>query len=277
MTQQTEPVIAFDRVTYQYRDGQAALSGVTFEVRPGRKTAIVGGNGAGKSTAVFHMNGLYRPTSGEVRFRGRPLDAALRDRMTDHVGVVFQDPDDQIVALTVLEDVSFAPLQRGVPRAEAERLARGALASLGIERLADANPSELSYGQRKTVAIAGVLAMETEVVVFDEPMAFLDPAGKKELQRLMERLAAEGRTVVTTTHDMQLVAEWADDVIVMKGGVCLGQMTPRELFANRTLLAETKLELPPIAELAAALWTGEPADMPIRLEEVKRWLSGNRQ
>jgi len=267
-----EPILEFVDVTYRYRTDRAALAGVSFAIREGRRTAIVGANGAGKSTAVFHMNGLFRPTSGEVRFKGQALDEKLRSRMTDHVGVVFQDPDDQIVSLTVLEDVAFAPAQCGVPPAEAERLARGYLAALGIERLADWNPNDLSYGQRKTVAIAGVLAMDAEIVVFDEPMAFLDPAGKKELRLLMDDLANRGKTVVVTTHDMQLVAEWADDVVVMKGGTCLGAMTPAELFANRPLLAETKLELPPLAELASALWIGDPRDMPIRLDAMKAWL-----
>ncbi|TLS51323.1 ABC transporter ATP-binding protein [Paenibacillus antri] len=266
------PILEFADVTYRYRDDRAALSGVSFAIREGRRTAIVGANGAGKSTAVFHMNGLFRPTSGEVRFKGQPLDAKRRGRMTEHVGVVFQDPDDQIVSLTVLEDVAFAPAQRGIAPAEAERLARDCLAALGIERLADRNPSDLSYGQRKTVAIAGVLAMDAEVVVFDEPMAFLDPAGKKELRRLMDDLADRGKTVVVTTHDMQLVAEWAEDVVVMKGGTCLGVMSPPELFANREMLAETNLELPPLAELASALWTGNPRDMPIRLDDMLAWL-----
>jgi len=271
------PILELVDVTYRYGNGRAALDGVSFAIGEGRKTAIVGANGAGKSTAIFHMNGLYRATSGEVRFKGIPLDAARRERMTDHVGVVFQDPDDQIVSLTVREDVAFGLAQRRLPREEIERRTGAYLELLGIGRLIDANPNDLSYGQRKTVAIAGVLALETEVVVFDEPMAFLDPTGKKELQRIMNRLAASGKTVIVTTHDMQLVAEWADDVVVMKDGRCLGAMSPNELFANRELLRETKLELPPIAELASALWPGDPTAMPIRLEALKRWLLDERQ
>jgi cobalt/nickel transport system ATP-binding protein len=264
-------------VTYTYRGSSAALDRVSFSIRSGRRTAIVGANGAGKSTVVFHMNGLFRPTSGEVRFRGEAVDRKLRERLTEHVGVVFQDPDDQIVSMTVLEDVSFGPAQRGADPDEAARVARQYLERLGIEHLAAANPNELSYGQRKTVAIAGVLAMETEVIVFDEPMAFLDPAGKKELQRIMDELVSESRTVVVTTHDMQLVAEWAEDVVVMKHGRCLGVMSPNALFADANLLAETKLELPPVAALAAAMWTGDPLDMPIRLEALRQWLLAERE
>src|SRR5690606_31170622 len=109
----------------------------------------------------------------------------------------------------------------------------------------------------------------------DEPMAFLDPAGKKELQRVMDGLSASGRTVVVTTHDMQLVAEWADDVIVMKEGACLGVMTPSALFSNRALLAATKLELPPAAAIAAALWNGEPDKLPIRVGDIVAWLQAS--
>ncbi|GGG01198.1 energy-coupling factor ABC transporter ATP-binding protein [Paenibacillus abyssi] len=266
------PIVQFKEVHYRYRSERAALSNVSFDIIANRRTAIVGANGAGKSTAVFHLNGLFQPSSGEVWFRGEPVTKRNRERMVDHVGIVFQDPDDQIISLTVYEDIAFGLVQRGIAREEVDLRTQHYLALLGITELANRHPGELSLGQKKLVAIAGVLALETELVVFDEPMAFLDPHGKKEIQRIMEMLSEMGRTVIVTTHDMQLVAEWAEDVIVMREGACAGVMSPGELFANRSLVAQTKLELPPIAELASALWDGEPRLMPIRMEELKRWL-----
>ncbi|WP_052476171.1 energy-coupling factor ABC transporter ATP-binding protein [Cohnella kolymensis] len=267
-----KPIVQFKQVVYRYRTDRAALTDVSFEIMDNRKTAIVGANGAGKSTVVFHLNGLFHPSSGEVWFRGEPVTPEIRARLVDHVGIVFQDPDDQIISLTVYEDVAFGLVQRGLDRQEMDRRVRYYMELVGISELEGRNPNELSFGQKKMVSIAGVLAMETEVVVFDEPMAFLDPHGKKELQRIMNMLTDMGRTVVITTHDMQLVAEWAEDVIVMCDGKCAGIMSPNELFADRSLLAQTKLELPPMAELAAMLWQGDPHSMPIRIGELSRWL-----
>jgi cobalt/nickel transport system ATP-binding protein len=254
-----------------------ALDGVTFAIQENRRTAVVGANGAGKSTLVLHMNGLFLPESGTISYRGLPMTRKNRERMPDHVGVVFQDPDDQLLALTVFEDVSFSLVQRGIERSEVERRTRLVLQQLGIADWSDRSPHELSFGQKKLVAIAGVLAAETEVIVFDEPMAFLDPAGKKEIRQLMDEIITAGRTVVITTHDMQLVAEWADDCILMKEGRCLGVMPPRHMFADRELLHAARLDLPPVADLSVHLWDeeryGAAADaLPIRLDEMKRWL-----
>ncbi len=266
------PIIQFRQVNYRYGHHRYALNGVTFDIAANRRTAIVGANGAGKSTLVFHMNGLFLPLTGTVLFKGEPVTKANRERMIEHVGIVFQDPDDQIISMTVRDDVAFGPTQRGLPPEEVERRTEAYLSLLNIKHLADRNPNELSYGQKKMVAIAGILAMETEVIIFDEPMAFLDPEGKKEIQRILNMLHEQGKTVIVTTHDMQLVAEWADDVIVMNEGACLGKRSPARLFADPDLLHAAKLHLPPIAELVSPFWDGDPEHMPLRLEEAKRWL-----
>ncbi|MGD8192716.1 energy-coupling factor ABC transporter ATP-binding protein [Brevibacillus ginsengisoli] len=262
----------FRSVTYRYKQEKDALHNLSFRIRANCKTAIVGGNGAGKSTLVFHLNGLFRTEQGEVLFRGEPITRKNQAQLVHHVGIVFQDPDDQLVSLTVRDDVAFGPIQLGVSPEEVEARVRKYLDLLDITHLAERSPSELSYGQKKLAAIAGILAMETEVIILDEPMAFLDPAGKKRIQEVMHDLSQAGKTVIITTHDMQLVAEWADECIVMKEGQCLGTMTPSELFAKPFLVEEARLQLPPVAELLSAVWTGAAESMPIRLEEAKEWL-----
>jgi cobalt/nickel transport system ATP-binding protein len=273
-------IFAFDDVSYQYTKERKALHNVTFDIVKNRRTAIVGSNGAGKSTLVLHLNGLILPGSGTVSYMGTPITKQNREQMTDHVGMVFQDPDDQIMALSVFEDVSFSLVQKQLGRTEVEERTWSALERLHIVDLAQRSPHELSFGQKKLVAIAGVLASKTDVVVFDEPMAFLDPSEKREIKILMEELVAQGRTVVVTTHDMQLIADWADDCMVMKEGQCLGMMSPRQLFANRQLILEARLDLPPLVELVVSLWNegkdGEMAsDMPIRLQDVFQWIQRN--
>ncbi|WP_286883554.1 energy-coupling factor ABC transporter ATP-binding protein [Aneurinibacillus sp. UBA3580] len=265
-------LIEFNNVSYQYQGNRYALKDISLDIKENRKTAIVGANGAGKSTMVLHMNGLFLPSSGEVFFRGQSVGKKNRETMVDRVGLVFQDPDDQIISMNVRDDIAFGPTQRGLPMDEIEKRTEQAMNLLGISHLADRNPNELSYGQKKLVAIAGVIAMDTDVIILDEPMAFLDPKGKQEIQRIMDMLTQKGKTVIITTHDMQLVAEWADDVIVMKEGSCLGKMSPKQLFSNLSLLEDAKLNLPPIAQLISAVWDGQPLQMPIRIEEAKAWL-----
>lgn len=267
------PVFEFNQVSYRYNEDRSpALKEISFTIPAGKKTAIVGPNGAGKSTMIFHMNGLFRCSSGEIRFHGEKVTKEIRNSLVSHVGVVFQDPDDQIISLTVKDDIAFGPVQLGLPPADAVRKAEESMDLLGIRHLADFNPSELSFGQKKQVAIAGILAMDTEVIILDEPMAFLDPSGQSRIKDILELLSTQGKTVVIATHNMQLVAEWADHVIVVKEGTCLGSMTPRELFCrNPHLLESARLELPPVTQLFAGYWN-DPDTLPIRMEEARKLL-----
>ncbi|WP_134704302.1 energy-coupling factor ABC transporter ATP-binding protein [Ammoniphilus sp. YIM 78166] len=265
-------MIEFRKVTYKYKGERPALEDVSLSISEKKKTAIVGANGAGKSTLLLHMNGLFLASSGEVRYCGQSITKKNRDEMTERVGIVFQDPDDQIVSLTVRDDIAFGLAQKDMSREELERRTDYYLTLLNLSHLAECNPSELSYGQKKMVAIAGVLTLETDVVIFDEPMAFLDPVGKREIQGVMELLANRGKTVVVATHDMQLVAEWADEVVVMKAGSCLGTYSPHRLFSNHELIKEANLQRPIAAQLLEEVWDGPPSEIPIRLEEAQKWL-----
>ncbi|MFC4776953.1 energy-coupling factor ABC transporter ATP-binding protein [Paenibacillus sp. GCM10023252] len=260
----------FDEVCYQYRkDRLPALNGLSFQIPVGARTAIIGPNGAGKSTLIFHMNGLYGCGSGKVSYLGEELTKERRRQMPGRVGVVFQDPDDQLIALTVAEDIAFGPQQQGLQNEEVQARVQASIDLLGIADLADLNPAELSFGQKKQAAVAGVLAMHTDVVIFDEPMAFLDPAGKRRMREIMELLGERGQTVIVATHDMQFVAEWAEHVVVMADGQCLAAMTPQQLFTQHSGLMEAaNLELPTVAEVFTGLWKDE-ATLPIRVSDAR--------
>ncbi|MFK9090171.1 energy-coupling factor ABC transporter ATP-binding protein [Bacillus salipaludis] len=266
-------IFRFNSVSYGYTKDKPILRDISFSIREGRKTAIVGANGAGKSTILFHLNGLYTQQQGDIFFHDQKLDKKVRKELFRHVGIVFQDPDDQLISLTVSDDIAFGPLQMDVTAEEAQKRVEKYIKLLGIEHLLTDNPSELSYGQKKHVTVAGVLAMESDVFILDEPMAFLDPYGKERMASILQLLQDQGKTVIVTTHDMQFVAEWADDVIVIHQGQCLGTFQARELFGRHDIMKQANLTLPPIVELMTAIWTGNKEDMPIRVEEAKRWLT----
>ncbi len=270
-------ILTFEQVSYRYEQDRQALDRVSCSIGRHRKTAIVGANGAGKSTLVLHMNGIYLPEAGVVSYEGEPITKHNRSRIKTRVGVIFQDPDDQLLALTVFEDVSFTLVQRGLSRDYVRQRTRETLQHLHITEWATRSPLELSYGEKKWVAIAGVLAADPEVFIFDEPMAFLDPVAKNRIKQLMNELSSAGKTVIVTTHDMQLVADWAEDCVIMKEGRCIDVVSPRELFTDEKRWRHALLDLPPIAALASTLWDDvrdgdRSLHMPIRQEEMRAWL-----
>ncbi|PTQ51958.1 MAG: ATPase component CbiO of energizing module of cobalt ECF transporter [Brockia lithotrophica] len=249
----SEELFRVEGVRFRYREGAPwALRGVDFVLRRRRRIAFVGANGSGKTTTFFVLRGLFSPEEGRVAFRGTEvypapeLPAQEREKLLRSIGILFQDPDDMLVSLTVLEDVAFTPLHQGLPWEEAEQKARSALARLGIEFLADRAPRELSFGQKKLVALAGLLAAEPEVLLLDEPMAFLDPRGRCLLLAILEELYASGVDLVVATHDMRFVARWAEDVVVLSEGEVLFQGAPSELFRRSDVLDAAGLEDPGI-------------------------------
>lgn len=268
-------IFTLRNITYGYDPENPILKNLSFDIKKGKKTAIVGANGAGKSTILFHLNGLYTANSGEIAFNGQIVNRRNQKEMVRNVGVVFQDPDDQILSLTVREDIEFGPSQMGFNSEAVKQKVDKYLKLLNIEHLAERNPSELSYGQKKHVAIAGVLAMETEVFILDEPMAFLDPKGKEQMHSILQVLQTEGKTVVVASHDMQFVAEWADEVIVIHEGECLGCFTPNELFLNEDIIQKARLTFPIVFQIMKDIWKGKLAEIPIKLEDAKAWLKEN--
>jgi len=221
------------------------LDDITLEVKKGSKLAILGPNGAGKTTLILHMNGILKPKSGEVRIFGEIPD---KKEVRRRVGIVFQDPDDQVFLKTVFEDVAFGLFNLGMTSAQVEESVCRILKELRIEHLKDRNTFKLSYGQKKKVALAGVLVMEPDIIILDEPTAFLDPSGQDDMLRIIDKMNEEGKTIIMTTHDMDLAAEWADEVVILKDGKVLVKDEKR-ILTDKKLMQKAGLRLPKISEL----------------------------
>ena len=249
------PAIEARDLCYTYEDGTKALDHVTLGARRGRITGILGANGAGKSTLFLNLNGVLTPTAGEVLLDGAPV---RRDRkglteLRRRVGIVFQDPDDQLFSADVYRDVSFGAVNLGLDEGEVRRRVEDALARTGISHLRDKPTHALSFGQKKRAAIAGVLVMEPEVLILDEPTAGLDPSGVSGLLELIGRLRDAGMAVLIATHDMDLVPLCCDDAYLLGEGRVLAAGTPEELFRDPELLRENHLRLPRSAHLMDTL------------------------
>ena len=245
--------IRLESVGFVYPDGTRALADVDVAFAPGESVAIVGQNGSGKSTLVRHLNGLLRPTEGRVLHDGEDVAGLRVAALASRVGIVFQNPDRQIFAGKVRDEVSFGP--RMVGRSEAEATAAGvaALEIVGLSEATDANPYDLGYSRRKLLAIASVLAMETPVVVLDEPTTGQDARGIARVQAVLANLAGDGRTVIAISHDMRFVAESFTRIVVMGAGQVLLDGSPADVFAQPAwpVLASTYLE-PPYADRTGA-------------------------
>lgn len=229
-------------VTFHYGNRQA-LNGLSFNIDQGAKVALMGPNGAGKSTLIALLNGLEQPAAGSVAIFGKPISSGNAHLLRQRVGVVYQDPDDQIFSPTVGEDVAFGPRNLGLDELTIQQRVAEALHAVGLDGFDSRSPYELSYGQKRRVAIAGVLAMKPDVIVLDEPMAFLDPKSRDQLQLLLEAMHEEGLTIIVATHDVDFAAEWATDVLMMKEGKLLASGTPELLF-DAELLSSADLHLP---------------------------------
>jgi cobalt/nickel transport system ATP-binding protein len=239
-------IIKTEGLEYVYPDGTHALKGISIAIENGTKTAFVGNNGAGKSTLFLHLNGILKPARGKVTIEGNPIkyDRKSLINLRKKVGMVFQDPDDQLFAPVVRQDVAFGPDNLDLPKDEVDRRVKYALKAVGMEAYADKPPHFLSGGQKKRVAIAGVLAMEPEVLVLDEPTAGLDPQSSTDIIEILEELNADGKTIVFSTHDVDLAAKWADRICVLNEGKIIKHGTPHQIFADHTMISETGLRLP---------------------------------
>jgi cobalt transport protein ATP-binding subunit len=228
-------------VHFRYPDGFEALRGVDLRIDSGEKVALVGPNGAGKSTLMLQLNGTLRPEHGSVRVAGLAVGKDTIRRVRAEVGLVFQDPDDQLFSPTVFDDVAFGPLHMGLPADEVHRRVERALAAVGMAAFAHRVPHRMSLGQRKRVALATVLSMDPSILVFDEPSAGLDPRGRRELIRLLRTL---DQTMLVSTHDMRLVAEVFPRTVVMDDGLVVADGPTETILADQALLEAHGLEAP---------------------------------
>jgi cobalt/nickel transport system ATP-binding protein len=226
---------------FAYPDGHEALRGIDLVVGRGEKVALVGPNGAGKSTLMLHLNGIYEPSHGTVHIGETRVERSSLGRIRAEVGLVFQDPDDQLFSPTVRDDVAFGPLHMGLPEAEIHDRVERALASVGMSGSERRLPHRLSLGQRKRVAMATVLSMDPSVLAFDEPSAGLDPRGRRELIGVIRSLP---QTMLVATHDMRLVAEVLSRTVVMDDGVIVADGPTTSILADERLLEAHGLEAP---------------------------------
>ena len=261
-------------IKYAYNSEYQALKGVSLKVERGEMVALLGKNGAGKSTLFLHLNGIFEPDEGHVFIDGEELkyDKKSLLKFRQKVGIVFQNPDDQIFAPTVEEDVAFGPLNLGLSMEEVQDRVENALARVGMSGYEKTAPHHLSGGQKKRVAIAGILAMKPEIMVLDEPTAGLDPQGVVDLSKLLRELNDEGITIIISTHEVDLVPNYADRVFVMVGGLLLAEGTPKEIFAQPEILEKANLKVPIVTELFQDLEQegfDMEGDYPLTIAEAK--------
>ena len=240
------PLLELREVSFAYAEGHWSLRRVSMVVRPGERVALLGPNGAGKSTLLLIMNGSEKPCAGSVWLDGYQLTGS-RDQaplVRRSIGLLLQDPDDQLIAPTVEQDVAIGPALMGAGRIQIRRIVEEALALMNIEHLAHRAVHELSLGEKKRAALAGIVALRPRLLLLDEPTAGLDPAGVKALARILDALQEEGTAIVQTTHDVNLAYEWADSAFIMEGGTVLGGGEAGEVLANESLLDRAGLDLP---------------------------------
>ncbi len=251
-----DSIISVQDIYFSYDEsdeGQQVLKGLSLEIERGSFVAVVGPNGSGKSTFAKQLNALLLPQKGRVLAEGMDTaDDALLWDIRRTVGMVFQNPDNQLVSAVVEDDVAFGPENIGVPSEEIRRRVDGALAAVGMTGFEKHAPHNLSGGQKQRIAIAGVLAMQPDVMVFDEPTAMLDPRGRGEIMKIIEELHDSGKTVILITHFMEEAAR-ADRIVVLRDGRVDADGTPREIFSMSARLHDMKLELPFAVELAKRL------------------------
>ncbi len=238
-------------LTHTYPGSVHALDRLSLYVERGRRLAILGANGSGKTTLLLHLNGTLRPHSGQVLLEGQPTgyDARSLTAWRRRVGLVLQNADDQLFAATVAEDVSFGPLNLDLSESEARQRVDYALRALHIQDLAERPTHMLSFGQKKRVAIAGLLAMQPEILLLDEPTAGLDHQGTEDLLAVLERLGNANTTLVFTTHDVELAYRFADEIALFEGGRTLAQGPSAEVLSNSELLRTAGLEAPLLLRL----------------------------
>lgn len=247
----SEVHLSTKNLSYTYPDGTQALKNINLKIYKGQKVAIIGPNGAGKSTLFSHFNGLTEATKGEIEIDGKKMkyDKQSLLKIRQQIGIVFQDPNDQLFAPTVKEDVAFGPMNLGLDYEEVNRRVEEALTMVGMEEYKDKTPHHLSGGQQKRVAIAGIIAMRPNIMILDEPTAGLDPEGVRKVLDILNKLNEEGMSIVISSHDIEMVNEFADEIYILNKGKILANGNNHEIFSNKELLKKAHLKAPITTEI----------------------------
>lgn len=248
-----EYILQTQGLRYAYDGEKYALQHASLAVRAGERIAVLGSNGAGKSTFFLCLNGVLAPQGGTVSLHGRAVGAKERNLLREHVGIVFQNADDQIIASTVQAEISFGPMNLRLPKEEVRRRVDRAVDYMALEAFRTRPPHYLSGGEKKRVSIADIIAMESEVILFDEPAASLDPAGTCMLEDVLRRLTEEGKTLLISTHDMDFAFRWADRAVVFCEGEVIADGTPLDVFRNNEIMQRARLRRPAMLDVFESL------------------------
>ncbi len=263
-------LLEFEQVHYKYSGAQqSALNGLTLRIPSHKRCALIGQNGCGKTTLFLLANGLYKPHKGTIRLQGKALqyDHSFLTKLRQKVGLIFQDPEQQLVASTVEEDISYGLCNLRLPEAEIKQRVEQALVEFGLTELATRPVHHLSLGQKKRVSIADVMVLQPELLLLDEPTAYLDRLHTRNLMATLKKIHAAGTTILMATHDLDLVYRWADWIFVMDQGQLMLEGKPQDVFTQRDLLEELQLGVPLIYEM---LFTEGSAEEGAVLERVRQ-------
>jgi cobalt/nickel transport system ATP-binding protein len=278
--QPNEDILELKDVSFRYPDGSVGLDGCSISIQRGKRVALLGANGAGKTTLFLHLNGILRPQAGTVLIGGAPLDYGRQGlhNLRSRVGLVFQNPDSQLFSASVREDVSFGPLNLGLDSGTVRDRVDEALQAVGMTACANKPVHNLSYGQKKRVCIAGVLAMRPELLILDEPMAGLDVAMQADLIKILDSLHANGMTIIIATHDMDFAYQWSDSIAVMVKGGCAATWDVKSIPDVLEQLAAYGLGIPKVAEIHQGLisngYLDKEGPFPRSHQDLMRKLAG---
>ena len=248
-----EILLQAEDLCYSYGQGKEVLRDINITVRKGEKIVVLGSNGAGKSTCFLNLNGVYRPGSGRILYRGKEIGKKDLNELRKNVGIVFQDADNQIIASTVFAEVSFGPMNLKLPREEVMKRVEDALEYMNLGSMRDRPPHYLSGGEKKRVSIADIIAMESEVVIFDEPTASLDPVNVEMLEGVLDKMNEMGKTLLISTHDVDFAYRFADRAVIFAGGRIIADGPIREVFEDDEVLNQANLKRPVLLEVYNSL------------------------
>ncbi|MBN7577045.1 MULTISPECIES: energy-coupling factor ABC transporter ATP-binding protein [Clostridium] len=246
-------ILKIEDLHYAYGNGKSALNGVNVDIYEGEKIAVIGSNGSGKSTFFLNVDGVLTPEQGKIIYRDTVINKKNLKELRKNIGIVFQDADNQIIASTVRAEVGFGPMNLKLPKEEVLKRVDEALEYMNISHLKDRPPHYLSGGEKKRVSIADIIAMKSEIIIFDEPTAALDPLNAMMLEEVLLKLGAEGKTMLISTHDVDFTYRWAERVLVFNDGKIIADGSPIEIFQNKEILKQANLKQPTLLEVYESL------------------------
>lgn len=244
-----KPILQVKDLHFAYDDSKLVLDGINVSLHQGERIAVIGSNGAGKSTFFLNLNGVLSPTQGEILYHGTKITRKNLRSLRQKIGIVFQDADNQIIASSVMAEVSFGPMNLKLPRTEVLERVNTAMDYMNITSLKDRPPHYLSGGEKKRVSIADIIAMKSEIIIFDEPTASLDPLNADMLEEVLEKLTAEGKTLLISTHDVDFAYRFADRVLVFHDGQILADGTPLDVFQMDSIIKKANLKKPILLDM----------------------------